>query len=112
MKTAMFMFVVIATTMASSVIPSVYADKPNDPSGFGEAASENLADDRQMGDHSSDPAGDGTNNPDDRSGIGNVLNQGDPKDDPDSKHPSDLADALCPPGSTNSACTDEGDPND
>jgi hypothetical protein len=36
-----------------------------------------------------------------------VFNSGDPKDDPDSKHPSDTANKLCPTGSTNTACTDE-----
>lgn len=74
-----------------------------------------MAKDGEMGQHSSNPDNDltkGNDNsvnpgPEDnnhRSGIGNVFNEGDPKDDPDSKHPSDTANTLCPPGSTNTAC--------
>lgn len=102
----------IGSTMASVAVPTVYADK-ND---FGEQASDNLAKDGEMGDHSSDPNDNdikGNDNqadpgPDNnhRSGIGNVFNSGDPKDDPegDSKHPSDTANSLCEQFPTNDAC--------
>jgi hypothetical protein len=104
----------IGSTMASVAVPTVYADKDTSKNDFGEQASDNLAKDGEMGDHSSDPNDNdikGNDNqadpgPDNnhRSGIGNVFNSGDPKDDPDSKHPSDTANTLCPPGSTNTAC--------
>jgi hypothetical protein len=118
MQTAVLMVIAIAATMVLGVVPAVYAttgNSDNDRNDFGQDASEDLADDRQMGEHSSDPSGDGTDDPDPRVGIGNVFNQGDPKDDdadpPDSKHPSDTGNRLCE-GSDNEACTDEGDPND
>jgi hypothetical protein len=103
----------IGATMASTVAPAVYADKDTTKNDFGQGASQDLAKDGEMGDHASDPNGDGTPGNDNqhdsgdnnhRSGIGNVLNSGDPKDDPDSKHPSDLFHALCPPGSTATQC--------
>lgn len=101
----------IAATMASAVVPAVYADSANGRSDFGKKASDDLANDGQMGEHSSDPSGDGKG-PEDRTGIGNVFNSGDPKDAPDSKHPSDTINKLCSLDPSNSACTDEGDPND
>lgn len=112
MQTAVLLGIAIAATMVLGVVPA-YASQGNSGSNndFGQRSSEDLADDRQMGEHSSDPSGDGTSDPDPRVGIGNVFNQGDPKDDPDSKHPSDTANRLCA-GSNNEACTDEGDPND
>jgi hypothetical protein len=108
MKTVIFMFVALAAAMASTMVPAVYAAPPANPNGFGEAASQFLGDDRQMGGHASSL--DGSPGEPGRLGLGNVLNQGDPKDSDASKHPSDLAAALCPPGSSNSACTSERDP--
>jgi hypothetical protein len=117
---SIFMVIAIAATVASGVIPTVitavYADSENGRSDFGEQASDNLAKDGQMGEHASDPNDDGTPGNDNqhdsgdnnhRSGIGNVFNSGDPKDDPDSKHPSDTANTLCDLFPTNTACTDE-----
>lgn len=71
---------------------------------FGQKASEDLAKDGEMGQHSSDPSGDGTSNPDPRSGIGNVFNPGDPKDSDLSKHPSDTINELCRLDPNNDAC--------
>jgi hypothetical protein len=110
MQTAVLMAIAIAATLVLGVVPAVYATTSGPPTNtkndFGEDASEDLADDGQMGEHSSDPA------PGKRSGIGNVQDQGEPDDDPDtSKHPSDVGNSLCE-GSDNEACTDEGDPND
>lgn len=48
--------------------------------------------------------GDGTSNPDPRSGIGNVFNPGDPKDSDLSKHPSDTINELCRLDPNNDAC--------
>jgi hypothetical protein len=93
----------IGATMASTVAPAVYADKDTTKNDFGQGASQDLAKDGEMGKHASDPSGDGKG-PEDRSGIGNVLNPGDPKDSDLSKHPSDLFHALCPPGSTAKEC--------
>jgi hypothetical protein len=93
------------TTTTMTAFASTSGPEENTRNDFGEDASEDLADDGEMGTHSSDPA------PGKRSGIGNVFNEGDPKDDSDSKHPSDTGNRLCE-GSSNSACTDEGDPND
>ena len=45
-----------------------------------------------MGDHSSDPSGDGTSDPDPRVGIGNIG------------HPADVADTLCPSTSMSELC--------
>jgi hypothetical protein len=112
MNTAVFMVVAIAATVASGVIPAVYAAQPADPNRFGKATSQFLADDRQMGIHSSDPSGDGRSDPDPRVGIGNVLNQGNPNDPIGgaSKHPSDLVPVLCPPLTTDPRCTSQVDP--
>jgi hypothetical protein len=94
--------------MASAVIPApVYADSENGKSDFGEQSSDNLAKDGQMGEHSSDPLPGDEDRETPRSGIGNVFNSGDPKDDTDSKHPSDTANTLCDAFPTNEACTDE-----
>ena len=103
----------IGSTMASVAVPTVYANKDTSKNDFGEQASDNLAKDGEMGDHASDPNGDGTpvnDNQHDsgdnnhRSGIGNVFNSGDPKDSDASKHPSDTANALCDAFPDNDAC--------
>jgi hypothetical protein len=116
---SIFMVVAIAAAIASAVIPAaVYADSDNGRSDFGEQASDNIAKDGDMGEHSSDPDGDlikgnensedpGPEDNDHRAGIGNVFDSGDPKDDTDSKHPSDTANTLCPTGSTDPLCTAE-----
>jgi hypothetical protein len=94
----------IGATMASTVVPAVYADKDNTKNDFGQGASQDLAKDGEMGQHASDPLPNEPGRETPRHGIGNVLNSGDPKDDPDSKHPSDLFHALCPPGSPAPEC--------
>jgi hypothetical protein len=103
------MVVAIAATVASgvipTVIPAVYADSENGRSDFGEQASDNLAKDGEMGQHASDPLPDQPGRETPRHGIGNVFNSGDPKDDPDSKHPSDTANALCDQFPNNEACS-------
>jgi hypothetical protein len=85
----------------------VLATSDNDRNDFGEGAS-HLGQTDQMGEHSSDPEDDGASDPDDRVGIGNVFNQGDPKEDdadpPDSKHPADTANRLCPEDSDDPLC--------
>ena len=96
--------VAIASTVALGVVPAVYADKDTSKNDFGQKASEDLAKDGEMGQHSSDPSGDGTSNPDPRSGIGNVFNPGDPKDSDLSKHPSDTINELCRLDPNNDAC--------
>jgi hypothetical protein len=122
MQTAVLMAIAIAATMVLSVVPVVYATADNSNNDFGEDASENLATDKsedgrsEMGEHSSEPAGEK------RSGIGNVFNQGDPNEDeddsigedpnpgePDSKHPSDTGNRLCTADPSNDACVDEDD---
>ena len=105
----------IVATLASTVVPAVYADKDPTKNDFGERASQDLAKDGEMGDHSSDPNDNdikGNDNqadpgPDNnhRSGIGNVFNSGDPKDSDLSKHPSDTANSLCEQFPTNEACS-------
>ena len=97
----------IVAAMASIALPAVYADSDNGKSDFGEQASDNLAKDGQMGEHSSDPLPGDDDRETPRSGIGNVFNPDDPKGDPDSKHPSDTANTLCDLFPTNEACTDE-----
>jgi hypothetical protein len=97
---------VAATTMASiSISVMVPALATNDPqrNDFGHGAS-HLGQTNQMGEHYSDPSNDGRDDPDPRVGIGNVFDQGDPKDDLDSKHPADTANRLCPSGSTDPLC--------
>jgi hypothetical protein len=116
-KSIFMVVAAIAATIASSVIPvAVYADSDNGRSDFGEQASDNIAKDGEMGEHASNPDDDTTKGNDNnvdtgdnnhRSGIGNVFDSGDPKDDPDSKHPSDTANRLCPTGSTDPLCTSE-----
>jgi hypothetical protein len=94
------------TTTTMTAFASTSGPEDNTRNDFGEDASEDLADDGEMGTHSSDPA------PGKRSGIGNVQDQGKPDDDPDtSKHPSDVGNALCDAFGGN-ACEDAGDPND
>jgi hypothetical protein len=120
-KSIFLVVAAIVAAMASAVIPAaVYADSENGKSDFGEQASDNIAKDGDMGEHSSNPDDDETKGndnsedpgPDDnnhRAGIGNVFNEGDPKEDDndDSKHPSDTANTLCDLFPTNEACTDE-----
>jgi hypothetical protein len=101
--------------MAFRYLLNLYCSKSSllektNPSGFGQSGSENLADDRQMGLHSSDPSGDGVSKSDPRVGIGNVFNPGDPKDSTLSKHPSDTASSLCTTFPGNTACMSELDP--
>jgi hypothetical protein len=101
----------IAAAMASgvipTVIPAVYADSDNGRSDFGEQASDNLAKDGQMGEHSSDPLPGDDDREVPRDGIGNVFNDGDPKDSDASKHPSDTANTLCATLPDNEACKDD-----
>jgi hypothetical protein len=101
MRTTVFMFAVIAATMASSVIPAVYAAAPNGRSGFGEAASEFLAKDGEMGDHAKSL--DGNGDEPGRLGIGNV------RDALGVDHVSDIPDELCSQDPANSACTSNDD---
>ena len=122
MQTAVLTVIAIAATMVLGVVPTVYATDNTDRNDFGKDASENLATDKaddgrsEMGEHSSEPAGDK------RSGIGNVFNQGNPNEDeddpigtdpnpgePDSKHPSDTGTRLCTADPSNDACVDEDD---
>ena len=95
-----FMFGILATILVATitVTATTTALATSDPprNDFGEGAS-HLGQTGQMGDHSSSQ-----NEP--RSGIGNVFDKGDPKDDPDSKHPADTANSLCPEGSTDPRC--------
>jgi hypothetical protein len=112
MQTSVLLGIAIAATMVLGVIPAYASQGNSDDSknDFGEQASQNLAQDGEMGEHSSSQT-------EPRSGIGNVFNQGDPKDDeqdpigedpngeePDSKHPSDTANRLCGAFPDNSAC--------
>src|SRR5215211_7745370 len=89
----------LALTLVAAIMTTTTAAFAQDPqeNNFGEGASF-LGEGGQMGTHSSDPSGDGASDPDPRVGIGNVFDQGDPKDDPDSKHPADTADRLCANG--------------
>jgi hypothetical protein len=98
---------IVASGVVPTVIPAVYADSENGRSDFGEQASDNLAKDGQMGEHSSDPIPGDDDRETPRSGIGNVFNPDDPKDSDASKHPSDTANTLCDLFPTNTACTDE-----
>lgn len=86
----------ILPTMVSTNTIHAASDRSDNANNFGEGA-RHLGQTGQMGEHSS-----GQDEP--RKGVGNVLNEGDPKDDPDSKHPGDLADALCPEGSNDPLC--------
>ena len=69
--------------------PPITTQNPqtDNPSAFGQGASSFPP--GGMGEHSSYFAGE------DRLGIGNVLNQGDPNYSPLSKHPGELAEYLC-----------------
>jgi hypothetical protein len=101
---------IIATTVLGTTMTYAYAQANPGANDFGQLGARNLADDGQMGTHSSDPSGDGVSDPDPRSGIGNVFNPADPKDSSASKHPSDTANTLCGLFPTNTACTSEVDP--
>jgi hypothetical protein len=104
MKTAIFMFVVIAASMAS--IPAVYAAPPANPNGFGKAASQDLAQDGEMGAHSraggaaGSPPFDSDGKPG-RLGIGNV------RDAFGLDHVSEIPATLCalPGQQNNPACS-------
>ena len=90
---------IAGTTATLSNVVYAKASTPdgNDPSDFGQKASQDLAKDGEMGQHSSDQT-------EPRSGIGNVFNSGDPKDSDASKHPSDTIDKLCADNPDNDAC--------
>jgi hypothetical protein len=84
-------------TLLNVVYAKASTPDGNNPSDFGQKASQDLAKDGEMGQHSSDQT-------EPRSGIGNVFNSGDPKDSDASKHPSDTIDKLCSLDPSNSAC--------
>jgi hypothetical protein len=88
----------LVATVTLTISTTAFATSDPQQNDFGEGAS-HLGTTGQMGDHSSEQD-------EPRAGIGNVFNQGDPKDDPegDSKHPADTANKLCPEGSTDPRC--------
>lgn len=119
MQTTVLLAIAIAATMVLGVIPAYASQGNSDDSknDFGEHASQDLAQDREMGEHSSNPEPDLDPTSPSREGLGNVFNQGDPKDDeqdpigedpngeePDSKHPSDTINRLCETFPSNDAC--------
>jgi Spy/CpxP family protein refolding chaperone len=95
-----FLFGIVAAMLTATITftlaTTAFATSDPQSNDFGEGAS-HLGTTDQMGEHSSEQ-----NEP--RAGIGNVFDQGDPKDDPDSKHPADTANRLCPEGSTDPRC--------
>jgi hypothetical protein len=87
---------ILVATITVTAATTVFAQNDPQRNDFGEGAS-HLGTTGQMGEHSSEQT-------EPRAGIGNVFNQGDPKDDADSKHPADTANILCPSGSTDPRC--------
>ena len=97
------MFVAIAAAMASTMVPAVYAAPPANPNGFGKAASQNLAQDGEMGAHSR-AGGAAGSPPFDRDGKPGKLGIGNVRDALGVDHVSDVPAALCSTAPSNPAC--------